>query len=148
LIKTLCRKYRQPFLFCLIGGMNTAVDYLVYSAVLLLSGTRGEVSAALLLAAQTSGIAAGVINSFGMNRLFTFRQEAKSGRAGFQLIRFLLVNALTLSLSYAALWVLTRQGMNPYLAKIPVVPLTMLINYFGYKLFVFRSNRHDRSGTH
>lgn len=137
-------KYRQPLLFCLIGGMNTAVDYAVYSAVLFLSGTRGDVSAILLLIAQVCGIAAGVANSFGMNRWFTFRHEAKGGTTGIQLIRFLLVNALTLTLSYAALWALTRQGVNPYLAKVPVVPLTMLVNYFGYKLFVFKGNRHDR----
>jgi putative flippase GtrA len=144
-MKALLSKYRQPFLFCLVGGMNTAVDYAAYTSVLFLSGTRSDPSAFMLLAAQASGVAAGVLNSYGMNRAFTFRREAKNGRGGAQFIRFIAVNAVTLALSYGALWLLAIQnGIDPLLAKAFVVPLTMCVNFIGYKTLVFGGERVDR----
>jgi putative flippase GtrA len=135
-INSLLAKYRQPILFCLIGGINTLVDWAAYSLILILSGTRGGFA---LLAAQTAGFTAGVANSFAMNRWFTFRRESKGGRTGKQLVKFLLVNALTLSMSYGALLLLTQiAGINEFAAKVPLVPLTLCVNYFGYKLFVFK----------
>jgi putative flippase GtrA len=135
-MKALWQKYRQLITFCLIGGMNTAVDFAVYSLVLILSGTQGAIP---LFIAQAAGLAAGVANSFLMNRAFTFRQESRAGKAGGQLARFLVVSAAALLFRQGALWLLTEYGnVNEFLAMIPVMPLTMAVNFFGFKMFVFK----------
>lgn len=122
--------------FGLVGVMNTAVDFLVYT-VLLWVGVH-------YLASQLISYSAGTLNSYAVNKLWTFkgqgsslRADRKSTRAEF--IRFLALNGGTLLLSVVLLYV-SKEGLGlpPLLAKLLVTGVTVAANYAGSKLWVFR----------
>ena len=129
--KELFRSKQRIIIFGIIGGMNTLVDYTMYSIFLTVSSWG-------LGTCQTIGYVAGVINSFIMNRWITFR-DGSATRIEIQVPRFVLVNIFTLVISILCLKLFVNTlGLNPYLAKIPVTIAVMILNYFGYKKYVFR----------
>jgi putative flippase GtrA len=126
--------------FGLVGVMNTAVDFLVF-ALLTWVGVQ-------YLVAQVFSYSAGTVNSYVVNKLWTFGGKTASGtenpKAGRvdkgEFTRFVLVNIGTLLLSIALLYVLkTSLGLHPLIAKIGVTAVTVVVNYIGSKLWVFRS---------
>lgn len=126
--------------FGLVGVMNTAVDFLVY-ALLTWIGMQ-------YLVAQVFSYSAGTVNSYVVNKLWTFGGKGNGGTENRKAVtvdkgefaRFVLVNIGTLLLSIALLYVLkTGLGFHPLIAKIGVTAVTVVVNYIGSKLWVFRS---------
>lgn len=131
----LFQKYKQFILYYIVGIINTVVDFGIYSGVYFFT-TQSMVS-------QTAGYLAGVACSFCLNRGITFRAE-KEGNLLVQMALFLLVNLVSLGASLGFIHLLTNFcGLNGYLAKVPTVLITSLINYFGYKLLVFRGKGRE-----
>jgi putative flippase GtrA len=126
--------------FGLVGVMNTAVDFLVYALLFRLLGMQ-------FLLAQVFSYSAGTLNSYVVNKLWTF--GGKAGANGTkatagkvdkgEFARCVLVNAGTLLLSIGLLYTLkTGMGLDPLVAKIGVTAVTVVVNYIGSKLWVFR----------
>lgn len=116
--------------FCLVGAMNTGVDFSIF-ALLTFWGFP-------LILAQTLSYSAGMLNSFLMNRTWTFKQ---TNHGTGQFIRFLILNLLTLSLTYGLLVGLHGQWQWPLLlSKIVATGLSLGINFVGSRLWVFSSN--------
>ncbi|MBQ1351530.1 MAG: GtrA family protein [Oscillospiraceae bacterium] len=131
--KALFQKYRQFILYYMVGTINTVIDFSIYSGVFFLTGQS--------LPSQTAGYLAGVVSSFCLNRGITFREE-NEGNILFQMATFFMVNLVSLGVSLGLIYLLTSFfGLNGYLAKIPTLLITSLINYFGYKLLVFKGKR-------
>ncbi len=122
-------KNRKQFLrFCMIGVLNTAVDYAVFSIASLFSWN--------IYLAQTCGYAAGVLNSYTLNRRWTFSTE--KGFFSRELTRFIAVNLVSYAASIGALWLLADVwGINKYFAKILLIGVTLVINYALSRLWVF-----------
>lgn len=122
-------KNRKQFLrFSLIGVLNTAVDYAIFSAVSLFSQN--------IYLAQTCGYAAGVFNSYTLNRKWTFDTQKKFFSP--ELVRFIMVNLISYAASLGALWLLADVwGLNKYFAKILLVGVTLVINYVLNRIWVF-----------
>lgn len=126
--------------FGLVGVMNTAVDFLVFT-LLMLAGVH-------YLAAQVASYAAGTVNSYVVNKLWTFKgaglSPEKGGSTGGrkdsgEFLRFMAVNIGTLLLSLLFLYILkSGLGLNALLAKLLVTGVTVIVNYIGSKLWVFR----------
>ncbi len=129
-IKTMFLKYKRVILFAIIGGINTAADFLTFTALSRATLLRAEYCQAL-------GYSAGIVCSFLLNQGVTFRDAEKGNPLG-KILRFLVVNAVSLGVGMYGIKLLVASQMNRYLAKIIVTFLTMAINYIGYKLFVFR----------
>lgn len=128
-LRKLFLKCKRFILFALVGGINTAVDYGVFTLVSLLHAPSWL--------GQAAGYTAGTICSFLLNRKITFRDG--EGKLLRQALVFVLVNLVSLGVSSALIALLTNTlGINRYIAKIFVTVLTMLMNYFGYKLLVFK----------
>lgn len=124
---------KQFLRFCAIGVLNTAVDYAVFSIVSLFSGN--------IYLAQTCGYAAGVLNSYTLNRRWTFSTE--KGFFSRELTRFIVVNLISYAASLGALWLLADVlGINKYFAKILLIGVTLVINYALSRVWVFG----DRNG--
>jgi putative flippase GtrA len=119
---------KQFFRFALIGVLNTAVDYAIFSAVSLFSQN--------IYLAQTCGYAAGVFNSYTLNRKWTFDTQKKFFSP--ELVRFIVVNLVSYAASLGALWLLADVwGLNKYFAKILLVGVTLVINYVLNRIWVF-----------
>lgn len=129
-IKNVFLKYKRLIIFVIIGGINTAVDFLVFTA---LSGTT-HLAAEFC---QAGGYTAGIVSSYILNQTITFKDSEK-GNTITKISRFIVVNAISLSVSMYGIKLLVAAQLNRYVAKIIITFVTMAINYIGYKLFVFK----------
>lgn len=121
------KRPRKFIKFCLVGAVNAVVDFTVFALL--------SFWAAPLLVAQGVAYSCGVVNSFLMNRAWTFGQH---GRHSGQLARFLTLNFLTFALTYGLL-----AGFHYYLgwpilvSKLVATGVGFVVNFAGSRLWVF-----------
>lgn len=126
-------KFREFILYAIFGCINTLIDFLVFTGTHELLHLPTELS-------QVCGYMAGLISGFFFNRNITFKKEGSSNFA-LQVVKFILVNAVSLGTSTLLISVLEKAGLNEYIAKVLVQIVVILINFFGYKFFVFRRKK-------
>ncbi|WP_312645344.1 GtrA family protein [Hydrogenoanaerobacterium sp.] len=117
--------------FGITGGINTVIDFVVYTVLITLFSVN-------LYAAQVVGYACGTLNSYIVNRSWTFRSKSKFFSR--ELIKFIVVNLITLAISLVAMYFLQQwfMGINKIVLKLPVVAVTIVVNFVLSKLWVFR----------
>lgn len=119
---------RQLVRFNLVGVLNTAVDF---SLFFLLS----RFSMPYLLA-QICSYSCGIANSYVCNKYWTF---GVTGSNPGEMVKFATLNLLALALSVLLVFLchsLLQMRLVP--AKIVATLLTMLISFFGNRLWVFK----------
>lgn len=117
--------------FCITGGINTIVDFVVYS-VLVFIGLAPTIS-------QGISFLAGTLNSYIINRSWTFKTDGKFISP--QLVKFILLNLFTMIISVICVYIFhDKLLINKYLVKIIILPITTLINFIGSNLWVFKKN--------
>jgi len=132
-IRQLIGRYQRPLLYVIVGGINTGVDFIAFQLLYFLTPLAGAVC-------QGISYTLGVICSFILNRKLTFRdhvQAAITRQAG----KFLLVNLASLLVSVLGMHLLIQAGMSAPIGKIAITGVTAIMNYFGYKWFVFGIRR-------
>jgi len=113
--------------FCTVGAVNTGIDLVIF-AVLSSWGFS-------LLVAHSLSYTCGGLNSFLLNRTWTFKQGSHTPG---QLIKFLLLNFLTLMITYFLM-----VGVYNYLAwpmlicKLVAIGGGLVLNFVGSRLWVF-----------
>lgn len=113
--------------FCLVGAVNTGVDFTVFTVL----SNMGV----LLLVAQVVSYTCGVLNSFLLNRTWTFRE---SGHSSGQLIRFLALNLGTLTITYGLLvYFHDHLGWPLLVCKLVATGASVGINFVGSRLWIF-----------
>jgi putative flippase GtrA len=129
---------RHPFVrFVVVGCANFVVSFAAFYASYLylpLDESSGRGAVANVLA-----YCAGLVNSFVLNRLWTFRAE---GHVAVHALKFGLLNAATLVASTAIVLVLVDRAGLPALAV--WLPLTLAIlatHYLGMKHWAFAERR-------
>lgn len=134
-LKELFDKYREYILFVLAGGVNTVLDFGVFSLLLAVRPEWGEVPA------QALGYTCGLVCGYFLNKYVTFRSNAKGAT---QAVKFVLCNMFTLAVSMGLIHVFVSVlGAQEHLAKLFLVsPVTMVINFVLYKFVVFGKNSH------
>jgi putative flippase GtrA len=137
------RLLRQVLRFGLVGGLNTLVDVLILNSLLLLFPTT---SAPKLLAYNSLAYSLGAVNSFFLNKYWTFGSRQQVTRA--EQVRFILTTLCGIGWSSAILW-LASTLLHPFLvnatlwanaSKVLAISGTALISYLGMRLWVFVSN--------
>lgn len=128
-------KWLSLIKFALVGIVNTSIDFTVY--VLL---TWFNVNYIL---AQCISYRAGVLNSYIMNRKWTFAQEGKGSQREFFI--FIGVNLFTLVITSLLLLLFYKWlGISLLISKLFVTAASVGINYFGTKQFVFTKWKEER----
>lgn len=118
--------------FCIVGLGNTAVDF---TAFFLLN----QAGLAYLFA-QVLSYSAGVVNSYILNRKWTFRMTQKTNVT--EVAKFIIVNGLSLLLSSGMLYFLhDTNNLNLWLAKIAATAVGITVNYIGSYVWVFAENK-------
>lgn len=120
--------------YALVGGLNTGVDFAVFCAFVYGFGMGS-------IAAQTISYLAGVANSYLLNRYWTF--QVKSKRNMSELVRFIVINVASFAAATALLLGLEQWGAESALAKIVSVACSLVVNYVGYRLWVFQTRGMD-----
>ncbi|MEJ9164952.1 GtrA family protein, partial [Paenibacillus graminis] len=91
--------------------------------------------------AQIISYSAGTANSFIWNKKVTFRDQDRGSKDGFdrmQLVRFIILNLIVLGISVLLMHLLTdRFGIQVLVAKVLVTIVTVVINFFGSRKWVF-----------
>lgn len=132
--------FKQILRFALAGGLNTLVDLLILNGLLWLLPTS---SSSMLLAYNSLAYSTGAINSFLLNKYWTFGQKRRTTRS--ELIRFALVTICGIVWSSVILWLASR-ALHPLLfnatvwanaSKLIAIGGTALISYLGMRLWVF-----------
>ena len=114
--------------FCIVGGINTAIDLAVFS--LLFYGLDFP-----LLAANAIGFSAAVINSYLLNKFWTFGDA--SSHSVVKIAGFVLISTVGLAISSMVIWLLAGH-IGPLLAKIAAIAMTIIWNYTASRMLVFR----------
>ncbi|OXM87517.1 hypothetical protein CF651_04805 [Paenibacillus rigui] len=114
--------------FGFVGGVNTTIDFGVFT-LLTLAGVP-------YLAAQCVSFLCGNLNSYLMNRKWTFQQKGNGiGREG---LKFVSVSLLSLLLTTSLLVWLHQSLQYPLLlSKLLSATAGMMVNYLGSRLWVF-----------
>lgn len=125
-------KYKSLVRYVIVGGINTGVDFLTFLLLHTLFAVNLGVS-------QAAGYCAGILNSFLLNKFWTFENKTSPRKTTSQAVKFVAVNVATLGISVYGLQVLAGNwGLHILAAKGMITLLTMVLNYLGYKLWVFR----------
>jgi putative flippase GtrA len=136
------RSLRQLLRFGLTGGLNTLVDLLILNGLLLLFPTT---RAPMLLAYNSLAYSLGAVNSFLLNKYWTFGHRQRTTWR--ELVRFTLTTLCGIGWSNSIIW-LASNFLRPFLvnttvwanaSKVVAIFSTALISYLGMRLWVFVS---------
>lgn len=125
---------RQFVVFGLVGVTNTAWDFGTYYVL-----TRGTFGLTLhFLAANIISFTVSVINSYILNRKWTFRSNDPRHHIVF--VKFIVVNLITLGLYEVLLYLLIdRAHIYDLFAKLLSIGIVMVWNFSANKYWTFRA---------
>ena len=116
--------------FGFVGIGNTLVDFAVYTLLVSLTGIDAAIC-------NVISYMCGVLNSFILNKVWTFSDAARGNTAA-RLLLFYVANGLGLASSTFIVWLLA-EPVGPLIAKLIAVPCVFLMNYASsYLIFYFR----------
>jgi len=118
--------------FGMVGVINTLVDYIASFIFLNLIFHDQYI-------AQVFGFSAGIINSYILNKKWTFK-DADGG--GGKFIKFVIVGIVGMLSSLLIFWLLRwistgNTNFDFLIKKIATTIIVTIINFFGSKIFVF-----------
>ena len=127
--------FRQFIKFCVVGGISTVIDVGTYTV---LTRTVDFFANYYLLANAISFVIA-LINSYTLNRKFTFKSDNK--KVGVQFTKYAGVYIIGLMISEVILYVLVDKfGIYDLLAKALVIGVVLFWNFIGSKIFIFSTD--------
>ena len=116
--------------FGLVGVLNTAIDFGIFTLLTKVFGMDPVVS-------HVISYSSAVVNSYFLNRSWTFRRKEKGNTVEFA--RFAFINLISLGVSTLAMYLLEEQaGLEIYISKVGATACSMVVNFIGSKLIVFR----------
>lgn len=132
--------FMQFVRFCLVGVLNTLVDYGVFVFSYNVIMGRNE---SLDFLAIGLGWCSGVACSFICNSRWTFEQKKWSGK---KIVLFIILNGILYGLTWLSCRMLGSLGIVEELAKLITLPFTTILNFLGNKLVIFRNVGKTASG--
>jgi len=132
LIDLIC-KYREIIMYVIIGGMTTAVYFVVY-AIFKYMGVHYEINTCI------SWFAA-VMFAFVTNKYLVFRSMKREKAVG-EFFKFVGARLTTLGIDLLFTFLLIQVfTLNEWVAKIAVQFIVLILNYVLSKLFVFSNTK-------
>ena len=143
-------RLREIFLYCVVGGLTTLVNYAVYFLFTRLVGGEGQSPglAALLMddSYQSTGLVvagtlvawlAAVAFAFYPNKRWVFK--SRGGNIRRELVQFLSARVLSLGMDVLLMMLFVgAMRMNDLLAKLIVQVVVIAANYFASKFWIFK----------
>ncbi|MCD2348305.1 GtrA family protein [Clostridium guangxiense] len=137
-IKQLYKKYKSIIKFGIVGCINTGVDFFTFTLLLSIFGIDK-------LVCQVGGYSMGVINSFVLNKLWTFNDKKEKVNPIVQFAKFVITNIISLGISLVGLNILSNKFyINVYVSKVIVTLFLQVFNYVVYKLFIFKGKANKQ----
>ncbi len=141
----------QMFRFAIVGSFNTLIDIFVFNVLLFCMPTR---NAEMLLVYNSLAYTVGALNSYLMNKHWTFRSAKRTTRS--EVLRFACVNAFGIFCNDTLIWstahIVHPVLINPFIwanfLKLVAILGTISISYFGMRLWVFTSIPYGTNPRH
>ncbi len=122
---------KQFIKFGIVGVLNTGVQFAVF--VLLFRWLNLP-----MLIGSGLGYLAGIVNSYFINRFWTFEVKGKRDKREF--FRFFMVNIVSMGVNLGSLKLLVEQGsLLPELAQVFAIGSSLVVNFIGNKFWTFRA---------
>jgi putative flippase GtrA len=115
--------------FAVVGVINLSIDLAIFSVALYLLGAH-------LLVANTVAYSVATINSYLMNKYWTFAGKSAPEITTSEFTRFVLFNLAGLLLSNVAVFTFAKYVL-PIIAKLGAVGVTFVWNYLTIRRYVF-----------
>ncbi len=143
----IARLVKQFSKFIIVGGVNTGIDFAILNVLMYLTSIN---SGPMLFLLNCISFSVAVVNSYYMNRRWTFK-EAAAGlgdkKATIQFSQFFVVSIIGIIINGAILTGITTIFAAPFgisdqlwanVAKLFATGASLVWNFVGYKLFVFK----------
>lgn len=131
--KNLRAGFVQFLKFNAVGLLNTLIDFAIFTLLTSLG--------MVYTLAQVLSYSAGTANSFILNKKVTFRDSNRGNKEAFdriQLLKFIVLNLTVLGISLLFMHLLTdKLGVQVLISKVLVTFITVIINFFGSRKWVF-----------
>lgn len=126
--------------FMVVGVINFLVDFGIFKLLSVVFGVPVVIS-------NIVSYTCGVLNSFFINRYWTFKIKHKFISIHF--VKFVFVNLISLGVNTLAVWVLVSLyhfnsglfGIENMYAKLIATVFSFTVNFAGNKLLVFREDK-------
>jgi len=124
-------KYKSIIKFGCVGCLNTIVDFGMFSLLNSYFGVNYIIS-------QIVSYSSGILNSYGFNKFWTFSGTKTNKKTTKEFVQFFTVNIASLSASLLVLSILMKNNsMNSFFAKLISMVLAQVVNFSGYRFWVF-----------
>ena len=124
----LIKKYRELFLYGIIGGISSGLDFIIYT-ILVHSGFY-------YLLANIIGVHCGIFCSFIFNRQYYFKVKDKTK---LRFISFYIIGLTGLGLSTLMLYgMVTLANWNEIYSKLTTIVVVALIQFIMNKFITFK----------
>lgn len=125
------QKFKHIIRFGCVGCLNTIFDFGIFVLLNSLFGFNYIIS-------QIVSYSSGTLNSYIFNKFWTFNDTKTKKKTTKEIIQFIVVNSASLGVSLIGLSILMKDSsMNSMYAKIISMVLAQLVNFLGYRFWVF-----------
>lgn len=139
--------FGQVVRFGMVGILNTLIDILTLNFLLWLFPTH---NANLLLIYNSLAYTLGAVNSFSLNKYWTFKH--KRSTTGGEVVRFAIINVIGIACNDITIWIVARTlhsliSSNILWAntsKLSAIAVTLFVSFFGMRLWVFANAPRER----
>ncbi len=132
--------------FAIVGGINTGVDFTVLNILMWLTGIA---SGRYIIVLNAISFSVAVVNSYFWNKFWTFKAEKTSPTKQLtgEFFQFIAVSLIGIAINSITVYVMTTFVSSPVeihdqlwanVSKVFATGLSLVWNFIGYKLFVFR----------
>lgn len=126
---------RQFIIFSVVGLINTGIHYCVFLFLYRFININ-------YLVASVVGYSCGLLNSFILNKKWTFKTI--NVRKDLELIKFIIVNVVALGVNIIGLkFFVEAMGIRPEISQIAAIGFSLVTNFFGNKYWTFRSQHYQ-----
>jgi putative flippase GtrA len=136
--------------FVEVGTMNTVTDFGILNSLILLTGHK---SGAWVVLFNTISFSLAVVNSYFWNKKWTFEQSQSNKNNVSQFTQFVLVTLIGLIISNIIIslfqWIRVPANISAdqwlNISKVLATLVSLVWNFLGYKLIVFKKNATNRN---
>ncbi|MDO8566178.1 MAG: GtrA family protein [Candidatus Moranbacteria bacterium] len=130
--------------FIIVGGINTGIDFFILNILIYITGVTAGVELFIL---NCISFSVAVINSYFMNKHWTFQDKTKTQQEPIKFSQFLAVSIIGIIINGLILTSITSYipplfGLSAVLwaniAKLMATGVSLIWNFIGYKFFVFK----------
>ncbi len=135
--------FKQFAKFVVVGGINTLIDFVVLNIEMSLTSIT---SGPYMFVLNSISFSVATVNSYFMNKHWTFKDKSQQ-KEGVKFMQFLSVSIVGIAINGGVVYLITTfippmAGLNSQLwanvAKLLATGISLIWNFIGYKLFVFK----------